>query len=197
MPRRRYLQQANRDGGDGVMKPFLRIVLNAAMVLTLVLCITTIVAWVRSYYIPEVKTTLQGAGYLIDSWRGQVVIIHYQVTPNTPSSYLTCHFNRNGRDLNVLVKGLLLDPASVPDGPLNLQHPVYRSAINVLSRPYYVVRFPGAGGAEEWVWFRLHHAGNPSNLQRAHGEVSGNRSALLVAGSPDVDRAGRAIFALA
>jgi len=125
-----------------LMKRIVSITLTA---ICAALCIATLFTWITSYPGSSFNIVLQGSGFHISTIQGQILIIRHRITANSPSAYLTCYYNRSYRDSGILVKGLFLDPASVPNHPFNLQD--YRNNLDVLSRPYYFVKLPST---REW-----------------------------------------------
>lgn len=104
-------------------------------------------AWVRSYRAADFHSTLEGNGFLVSAWRGQVVLIHHQIDRDDAASYLTCYLGRSGGELSLLVKGLFLDPGSVPPSAggkaMNVQELRHMNSLAVLSRPYCLLKLPG------------------------------------------------------
>jgi hypothetical protein len=138
--------------GESV-KRFRRFILNAATVLSLLLCAGVVGLWVRSYRIAPASFTLPQGAFLLDHWRGQVVLMHHRSNLNPGWVWTTVYVSREEQyGMHALVKAAVFDQASPPN-PL---HPQFPSVL--LTRPYVPMDVARGAGLSEWGGFRANVA---------------------------------------
>ena len=136
-----------------------------AAVLSLVLFLATVAAWVRSYALAasDRTTELAAGDWRVEAWRGKCVVIHHRANVAPPGAWVltTVYLGSDGAERTALIKALVCDPAAPPWDPAHPSASQLRlkqylsSGGQVLSRPYSLARVAPAGNIRNLGGFGL------------------------------------------
>ena len=123
-----------------------RRLLNLVTAMSLLLCVATAVAWVRSYGCERPSVTLPAGRWHVGNWRGRVWVIRH--APNDDPSFVrtTVHLAPAGPRPVALIKALVFERGS----PWDAKHGMPSV---LLSRPYVLVNLPDGAGFDDACGF--------------------------------------------